>query len=211
VIASDRYLTISTYFLNYLLHEAGPFLEANWFIAGQEIPRILWNPKMYYRVYKCPPPVSILSQINPVHALRPTFWRTILILSFHLRLDLTSCLFPSCFPTKILYAPLLFHIHATCTFYFIILDFITRIIFGEGYKSFSSSLFSFLHAPATLSHLGPNILLNTLFPNTLSLHSSFNVNDHVSHAYKTTGKIIILVNTRRLNKKCVYCSNGGQP
>jgi hypothetical protein len=40
--------------------------------------------------------------------------------------------------------------------------------------------------------LGPNILLNTLFSNTLSLRSSLNVSDQVSHPYKTTRKIIVL-------------------
>ena len=39
---------------------------------------------------------------------------------------------------------------------------------------------------------GPNILLNTMFSKTLSFFSSRNVNDQVSHAYKTTGKIIVL-------------------
>jgi hypothetical protein len=34
-----------------------------------------------------------------------------------------------------------------------------------------------------LSLLGPNILLNTLFSNTLSLRSSLNVSDQVSHSY----------------------------
>jgi len=37
--------------------------------------------------------------------------------------------------------------------------------------------------------LGPNTLLNTLFSNTLSLRSSLNVSDQVSHPYKTTGKL----------------------
>jgi len=42
------------------------------------------------------------------------------------------------------------------------------------------------------SLLGPNIFLSTLLSNTLSLSSSLNIKDHVSHLYKTTGKIIVV-------------------
>ena len=63
---------------------------------------------------------------------------------------------------------------------------------GEEYKSFSSSLCSLLHSPVTSSLLGPNILLITMFSNTLSFLSSRNVSDQASHPYKTTGKIIVL-------------------
>jgi hypothetical protein len=37
--------------------------------------------------------------------------------------------------------------------------------------------------------LGTNILLNTLFSNSLSLRSSLNVSDQVSHPYKKQEKL----------------------
>ena len=48
-----------------------------------------------------------LSWASPIQSTypHPTSWRSILILSTHLRLGLPSGLFPSGFPTKTLYAP----------------------------------------------------------------------------------------------------------
>jgi hypothetical protein len=45
---------------------------------------------------------------------------------------------------------------------------IILIILGKDYKLWSSSLCIFLQPPVTSSLFGPNILLNTLFSNTLS-------------------------------------------
>ena len=123
-----------------------------------------------------------LSWASPIQSIyaHPTSWRSILI-STHLRLGFPSGLLPSGLPSNTLYTPLSSPIRAIRPAHLILLDFITRTILGQEYKSFSSSLCSLLHSPVTSSFLGPNILLNTMFSNTLSFLSSRNINDQVSH------------------------------
>ena len=84
----NTYIHTHTYIHIYLLvclltysMEQGPSWKANRFLASQEMPHILWNPKVHYRIHKCPPPLPILSQLDPVHAPTSHFLKSILLLS----------------------------------------------------------------------------------------------------------------------------------
>jgi len=61
-----------TYLLTYSMKQS-PSWETNRFSGSQEIPRISRNPKVHYRIHKCPPPVSILSHPNPLHTPQSHF------------------------------------------------------------------------------------------------------------------------------------------
>jgi hypothetical protein len=82
--------------------ELSPSSEAASCVATEELPSILRHPKVHYRVHNNPPPVPILSQINPGHTI-PSYLRSILISSTHLRLGLLIDFFLSGFTTNILY------------------------------------------------------------------------------------------------------------
>ena len=144
--------------------QQSPTGESNQFSASQEIPHILWSPKVQYHIHKCPPPVPFLTQLDPFHNPTSHF------LKIHLNIFLPSTpgspkwslslRFPPPKPCiRLSSTP----IRITCPDHLIIFYSITRTILGKEYRSLSSSLCSFPHSLVTSSLLGPNILLILIF------------------------------------------------
>ena len=107
--------------------EQGPSWKANRFQLVKKFPHFMESERSLLQSQvptTCPYPEPACSSPCPPH---PTSWRSILILSSHLRLGIPSGLFPSGFPTKTLYTPLLLlllllPIHATCPAHLILPD-----------------------------------------------------------------------------------------
>ena len=114
-------LTFLTYLHTYLLIPWSRVLEK---LTGSQLVKnfpSFYGTRSFITVfYKCPPPVHILSQINPVHTSpQPTSWKFIFILTSHLLWGLPSSLFASGFRTK---TPLLSPKRVTCPANPILLD-----------------------------------------------------------------------------------------
>jgi hypothetical protein len=75
---SDSYLSIP------LMHLVNHFHETGSPSASPKIIRLLWNPKVHYRVHKRPPLVLIPSHMNPFHTFPSYLSRSALIIISHM-------------------------------------------------------------------------------------------------------------------------------
>jgi len=151
--------------------EHSPSWEASRSSASQEIPKILWNPMVHYRIRKHPPPVPFLCRSQPVHASASHF------LKIYFKIILPSTPRSSKWPPSIRYP----HQNPVCNSPVLHTCHMTRPSpswfdrprnFWWAVQSITSSLFSFIHCPFSASLLGPNTFFSTLFSNTFSLCSS---------------------------------------
>ena len=101
--------------------------------ASQEIPLILCNPKVHYRIHNCPPPVPILIHIDLLHVPTSNFLKIYLNIIFPSRPGSSMWSVSPRFThqTPVYTSPL--PIRATGPVHLILLDFITRTILGDVY------------------------------------------------------------------------------
>jgi hypothetical protein len=132
-------------------------------------------------------PSAKLIQPSPSH---PISLRSILILSSHVRLSLLcASLFltsPPTPPKAFLFY--LYAFHMPCPSHPSRLD-------HSNYTWRTIQITNLLvmqFSPPSRHFIPPNILLGTLSSNTLSLYSSLNVGNQVSHPYRITGNILVL-------------------
>ena len=123
--------------------------------ASQQIPCLLQNLKGDCHIQRNHALIIVISQTDPSHS-HLTSVIPIFIVPYHPFAGLPCGLLPSWFLTRTLNGFRTTHMHATWSIYFIFHHTIILIVYGEEYKSQTSS-FSCLHNPVTVSLLGQTV------------------------------------------------------
>ena len=126
---TPQLFTVTTYIVPCSRLLLGKFSSS----ANQQNSPCFMETEVSLRVHNISTSLPMPSQINPVHSLQ-TDWISILLLSSHLHLGYSCGLFPSGFPTKTLYAPLLATIHATRPAHLILLEVSPSIFLHMSFK-----------------------------------------------------------------------------
>lgn len=90
-------------------------------LAGQEFLCLPRNPKIHYRIHKCPPLVPVLSQLHPVSNITLSVFKLHFSILSYTSIS-PSLLLPSSFQIKMLYesliTPCVLHISLILSSYF---------------------------------------------------------------------------------------------
>ena len=181
---------ILTYLLTYLLSLCSRFLLEK--LTDFTLVKKFYKTQIFITPFTSSRHLSLFwaSSIHTTNP-HPTSWRSILILSSHLRMSLPCGLFPSGFPTKTLNTPPLSPMHYTCPAHLILLDFITRKLLGD-FRSLSFSLCRFLHSPLP-RHSQAQVFSSTPYSQTPSAYVPPSMWTPKFHTHtKTKGKAIVL-------------------
>ena len=136
--------------------------EAIRFSASQEIPRILRNPKVHYRIHNIPSHLLTLNHINSVHTPTSHF------LKIHFNIILPSTPWSSKWSLSLrsphsdpLCTSLQYVLHAPLVSFFLILSPEWHLVMG--YRSLRSTSCSCLPPPITSFFWSPNVFRSTYF------------------------------------------------
>jgi hypothetical protein len=146
--------------------EQSPSWEAKSHTTSQEILRLLWNPKIHYHVHNSPPLVPILSHAHPVHNFPPYISK----IHFNIILPSTPTSFnwslPFRFPNEstACISQLSHPCYMPHPSYPPAFDHPNKIWWSVQVMK----LLIMQSSPTTSSLLGTNILLSTLFSDTLN-------------------------------------------
>jgi hypothetical protein len=150
--------------------EQSPSWAANRFSASQEIPRVLGNRKVHYRIHKWPPFQFLKTYLNIILPSTPGSSKWPLSIRFPHQNPLNTSPLPHmCYMSRPSHSSRFDH----------------PINIWLGLQIIKFLIMFFLHSPVTSSLLGPNSLLSALFSDAFSLRFSLYVIDQVSQPYKT--------------------------
>jgi hypothetical protein len=136
--------------------------------VSQEIPRLLRNPTVHYCVHKSPPPIPVLSQMNPIRTLQIWFLKVHFNITLPFMFKSFECSFSFMHSSQNFVSISHLPLCADHSDRLIPIDMITLIISGW-VEIMELLVMAFFRPPVSLSLLRPDIFVSTRFSDTLRI------------------------------------------